>query len=142
MGGARQLTVTLSPRELGTVAIQVSRQPSGAASITLLVERPDTLALLRREAPALQSALDRAGTPVLDRHVTMALASNPAASQTLQGGGSGNPAGGDRAPWQRAGTPRGEAGRPADAVPAPAVQPSAVHHVRGGPARAGIDITA
>ncbi len=93
------------------------RQPSGAASVSLSVERPATLALLRGDAPALQSALDRAGVPVADRHLSMTLAADPAPSATsaaatslaFAGGGSGAGGFGEgRAPPSRPDGPQGD----------------------------------
>jgi flagellar hook-length control protein FliK len=131
VGPAQHVTVTLSPRELGIVEIHVARQDGGPATVALAVERPETLSLLRRDAPALQSALDRAGLPVAPQHVTMVLAAPDTAA--LGTGAQGD----SRAPPQRPEPPRAAAGPAADTsqedspsrAPAPTV-------------RAGIDITA
>ena len=88
-GNGRRLTVSLSPRELGTVEISVARQEGGAATVTLSVERPETLALLRRDSAALQSALDQAGLSVPSHHLTMALAASTPATPTATPGGGG-----------------------------------------------------
>jgi len=88
---AKGVTVSLSPRELGTVEINISRQETGGPAVTLAVERPETLELLRRDAPALQAALDRAGFVVDQRHMTMTLAANASvttASTASTGGGT------------------------------------------------------
>jgi hypothetical protein len=98
--------------------------------VALSVERPETLALLRRDAPALQSALDRAGVPVAPQHVTMTLATPEA--PTLGTGAQGDP----RAPPQRTEPQRAAAALPAD--PTPPELPERV----AAPTRAGIDITA
>ncbi len=129
-GSVQQVTITLAPRELGTVEIHVARQGAGPATVALSVERPETLALLRRDAPTLQSALDRAGVPVAPQHVTMTLATPDV--PTLGTGTQGDP----RAPSHRPEPPRPVA--PQAAAPAVAEPPIEVP----AQARAGIDITA
>jgi len=146
-GTAQHVVVTLSPRELGTVEIHVAREGAGPATVALAVERPETLSLLRRDAPALQSALDRAGLPVAQQHITMVLAAPDSAALGTgtqggtHGGTHGSPQGGTqgdpRAPPQRPEPPRPAAGPAAEAAPE--------DPPRRAPAptlRAGIDITA
>jgi hypothetical protein len=72
--GNQQLTVRLDPPELGRVHIAIAQPRTGAAAVTLTVERPDTLLLVLRDAPALHRALDRAGVPAEARTVAFELA--------------------------------------------------------------------
>ena len=72
--GRTQLDLSLQPAELGHVAIRIARGADGAASVTIHVERPETLTLLHRDAPQLQAALDRAGVASDGRSVTVTLA--------------------------------------------------------------------
>jgi len=151
LGNGRSLTVSLSPRELGKVEISVSRQDSGPAAVTLAVERPETLALLRRDTPALQSALDQAGLSVAPHHLTMTLASNAptaAPATTLPGGtadaglgaGAGSFGGQGRSQPQRP-DGQGAGGMAAPSSDAPLLASTQTLATARG-SRGGIDITA
>ena len=72
--GDQQLTVRLDPPELGHVSVAISQPRGGGTSVTLTVERPDTLLMVLRDAPALHRALDRAGIASDGRTVTFELA--------------------------------------------------------------------
>ena len=61
--GAQSMMLRLTPSELGTVQIQISRDRDGAASVSVLVERPETLRLLLHDQAQLQHALTQAGLP-------------------------------------------------------------------------------
>jgi Meckel syndrome type 1 protein len=61
-GRAPRLTVALEPEALGRVEIRVERGAEGeAASVQILAERPETLALLQRDARELDRTLAQAG---------------------------------------------------------------------------------
>jgi flagellar hook-length control protein FliK len=60
-GGPGRLTVAIRPAELGTLQIIAEKTGDGTASIAVLAERPETLQLLVRDAPALETALRGAG---------------------------------------------------------------------------------
>jgi hypothetical protein len=115
--GRTQLDLSLHPAELGHVAIRIARAADGAASVTIHVERPATLALLHRETPQLQAALDRAGVASEGRSVALSLiAREPAMLSGQAGAGAPSP---DAASWAfgeqgRApdGQPRGRPARP------------------------------
>ena len=66
-----QVTISLSPRELGQVDISIQRHTSGAATVTIAVERAATLELLRHDKAELHAALDRAGLSVAPDAVTL-----------------------------------------------------------------------
>lgn len=89
--GQTRLDLTLNPQALGHVAIRIDRAANGSAAVQILVERPETLAALHRDAPQLQAALDRAGLPATGCRVTLALA--PEASRAAPAPGSAPDAG-------------------------------------------------
>lgn len=60
-GGPGRLTVAIRPAELGTLQIVTERMEDGSARIAVLAERPETLQLLVRDAPTLETALRAAG---------------------------------------------------------------------------------
>ncbi len=61
-GSGSSLTVRLSPGELGQVEVRIERPADGsAAQVKVVAERPETLALLQRDAPELGRALQQAG---------------------------------------------------------------------------------
>jgi flagellar hook-length control protein FliK len=59
--GSNQFDIRLDPPELGRIDVQLNVDSSGNVSSRLVVERPDTLNLLVRDAPQLQRALQDAG---------------------------------------------------------------------------------
>jgi hypothetical protein len=87
-GGAGPLTIRLEPAELGALQIKIERGTAGAATVTVAVERPETLHLLQGDLAHLHQALDRAGVPTEQRSLTLALAPPPPS------GGTGGSAGG------------------------------------------------
>ncbi|MCZ8147248.1 MAG: flagellar hook-length control protein FliK [Roseomonas sp.] len=60
-GGPGRLTVAIRPAELGHLQIITDRTEDGTARIAVLAERPETLQLLLRDAPTLESALRASG---------------------------------------------------------------------------------
>lgn len=71
--GTQRLTIRLDPVELGQLEIRIERTDD-ATRVNVLVERPETLELLRRDQPALERALDQAGMPADQRDVVLQLA--------------------------------------------------------------------
>lgn len=59
--GAREFTIHLHPAELGKVDIKMEINDKGEVKAHLRVERPETLALLQRDASALNRSLEQAG---------------------------------------------------------------------------------
>lgn len=59
--GEQQVVIRLDPQELGKIQITVERTGEGSARVSLMVERPETLALFQRDQPQLYKALERAG---------------------------------------------------------------------------------
>lgn len=91
--GASHVTVRLDPAELGQVHVQITRAQDGAASVSVSVERPETLRSLQGDLSHLHQALDRAGVSE-QRSVSLHLAP-PELGLAANGGGgqSGSQAG-------------------------------------------------
>jgi flagellar hook-length control protein FliK len=124
------VTIHLQPAELGAVQVRIERAHDGTATVTVQVEKSETLHSLQQDMPRLHQALDRAGLPTEARQVTLHLA---AASGSDTQTGLGN--GGD-------GQRQGPAARqPQRAAPAP---PSETADDETAPVwrAAGINITA
>jgi hypothetical protein len=74
---APQLLLRLDPAELGRIEIRIRRGTSaGATAVQVLVERPETLALLRHDAPELERALRAAGLSAANRSLSFGLAAD------------------------------------------------------------------
>jgi hypothetical protein len=139
--GTSHVTVRLAPAELGQVEIRISRAQDGTSSVSVAVERPETLATLQNDLGHLHQALDRAGVGD-QRTVSMHLApptdspGNPSldtgAGFTSQGG-SQQGARQDRQPSSSAPSHTGD-------TPAAATAP-ATSRPRGGQ-ETGVNITA
>jgi flagellar hook-length control protein FliK len=59
--GERKFEIRLDPPDLGRIEVQLNVDSSGRATSHLVVDRADTLDLLRRDAPILERALQSAG---------------------------------------------------------------------------------
>jgi flagellar hook-length control protein FliK len=81
--GSRGVTVQLHPDSLGQVRVQIDQTPDGAARVAVMAERPETLHLLRHDAPELLSALDQAGVPSEGRVVSFQV--EPSSATTNDG---------------------------------------------------------
>jgi hypothetical protein len=101
-----RLVVALRPAELGAVEVAVESRAGGPAQVSILAERPETLALLRRDRPALEQALQAAGVEARPDTLSLGLADTPSRGSDGRDHQS--------APWQPA-TSRG--GAPAAAAP-------------------------
>jgi hypothetical protein len=119
--GQTQLTLRLTPPELGQLRIDLHRVPGAPTVVEIRVEKPETLGLLVHSQPQLHQALDQAGVPAAGRSLSF----------SLDGGSGRQPPGGGR-------------GTPARATPLPEeVEPGAAAITFRPPARAaGLDITA
>ncbi|MCK8783045.1 flagellar hook-length control protein FliK [Roseomonas sp. NAR14] len=61
-GSSPRLTLSLAPAELGRVEISIHRAADGSSvAVHVSAERPETLALLQRDAPELDRTLQQAG---------------------------------------------------------------------------------
>jgi Meckel syndrome type 1 protein len=85
--GASHMSLQLRPDALGSVHIQIDRAPDTPTQIRIVAERPETLALLQRDAPQLQRALAQAGLAHEAMTLTLHAAPAVAAVPTFQDGG-------------------------------------------------------
>ena len=60
-GANGTVTIHLQPADLGTVQVRIEHAQNGAATVTVQVEKPETLHTLQLDLPHLHQALDRAG---------------------------------------------------------------------------------
>ena len=153
--GSRTLILQLDPAELGLVHIRLDRPEQGPASVSLTVQRPETLALLVHDQAQLHRALDQAGVPADGRTITFHLArSEPVAaagsvstatpdfghSPGAQAGGSGQGRG--TAPNDGSGAQGGHARRDPASDGSGASTVDDNNNIVPAWARAGVDITA
>jgi flagellar hook-length control protein FliK len=93
-GGQGQVTIHLNPGELGTVEVKIARAPDGTATVTVQVEKAETLQTMQLDIAHLHQALDRAGVPAEQREVTMhlvpAAATSSFSADAGTSGGSNN----------------------------------------------------
>jgi hypothetical protein len=59
--GNSRFEIRLDPAELGRIDVRIDVDRHGQLTSHLMVEKPETLAMLRQDAPQLQRALDNAG---------------------------------------------------------------------------------
>jgi chemotaxis protein MotD len=78
--GSHQISLHLTPETLGRVSIAIDQPKNGPVSVILSAERPETLALLKRDEVQLGQTLDRAGVPSDNRVVSFHLAPTPTTS--------------------------------------------------------------
>jgi len=60
-GGNNRFEIRLDPPELGRIDVRLDVDPQGQVTSRLVVEKTETLDMLRREAPQLERALEQAG---------------------------------------------------------------------------------
>ena len=61
IAGKSHFEIRLDPAELGRIDVRIDVDHNGQVTSHLTVERPETLSMLRQDAPQLQRALDDAG---------------------------------------------------------------------------------
>ncbi len=103
--GASSLTVSLHPRDLGEVQVQMVRTQDGGTSLTVTADRAQTLEQLAHNVHHLHEALDAANIPTDQRTLTFALSSSTDGSGTAgrgasQGGGTGQNTPQRQAAWE------------------------------------------
>ncbi len=59
--GINRFDIRLDPAEMGRIDVRMDVKKDGSVTTHMVVERPETLELLRRDATALQQALNNAG---------------------------------------------------------------------------------
>jgi hypothetical protein len=94
--GTQRVTIRLRPVELGQVEIRIQHEANARTQVHVLVERPETLALLRRDQAALEQALDQAGITAESRAVLLEL--TPADTRPVQAATAASPGGAPPSP--------------------------------------------
>ena len=142
--GGGHIALHLRPPALGDLQITIERTPNAPTQVRIAAERPETLALLQRDTPHLQRALDQAGVArdsmTVTFHaaptVTAVSAAQDAGQMSRQFLGTGQPHQGfaDGRP-RHAPTPNGDANGPDTPIATDPANPRRS-------IRSGIDITA
>ena len=78
--GSSQMALSLHPKDLGDVHIQLARGADGAVRVVVAATEPATLRSLMNDQAHLHAALDAAAVPSAERHVSFELAPAAAAS--------------------------------------------------------------
>jgi flagellar hook-length control protein FliK len=86
--GKSNFEIRLDPADLGRIDVRISVDSSGQMTSHLMVEKPETLSLLRQDAPQLQQALNDAGFKTGDSGLQFSLR-----DQSSSGQNSGNDTG-------------------------------------------------
>ena len=74
LAGTNTFEIRLDPKELGRIEVNLAiDKDTGAVQATLVVDRPETLALLQRDAGSLQQALSQAGLDAPDGSISLSL---------------------------------------------------------------------
>lgn len=71
--GSNRFEIRLDPPELGRIDVHLDVDKHGEVTSRLVVDRPETLDLLRRDAPQLQQALQDAGLKTSDNGLQFSL---------------------------------------------------------------------
>lgn len=71
--GSSRLAVSLQPKDLGSVQIQVERSADGAVRVVVAADEPATLRSLMTSQAHLHAALDAASVPATNRHLSFEL---------------------------------------------------------------------
>ena len=96
--GVERMTVSLRPASLGAVDVQIDSADDGSIRTTFLVQRPETLDLLQRDARLLERALSDAGLNVSRDSLSFSLSDQQgrhAGFEADGGTGQGDGAGGE-----------------------------------------------
>jgi flagellar hook-length control protein FliK len=71
--GVRHFDIRLDPPELGRVQVHLTVDDSGKAEASLVIDKPQTLELLQRDAPNLNRALTDAGLDLSNNGLNFSL---------------------------------------------------------------------
>ena len=94
--GSSRMALSLHPKDLGDVHIQLVRDADGAVRVVVAATEPATLRSLIADQAHLHVALDAAAVPTVNRHVSFELATGAAAPDAGAGGQSNGPGSGER----------------------------------------------
>ena len=75
--GNNQFQIRLDPAELGRIDVRLHMDDKGAVHARLAVERPETLAMMQRDAHTLERALNQAGLESSRTNLEFSLKQNP-----------------------------------------------------------------
>ena len=89
LSGAKQFEIRLDPPELGRVDVRLSIDAAGKAVAHMATDQPQTLDLLRKDAPALTQALRDAGLDVSQNGLNFSLRGQDRQSGDDQSGTQG-----------------------------------------------------
>lgn len=76
LDGAKEITVELTPKELGALNIRISVDDQSAIQVSITTEKPHTLALLQHDAAYIRHSLEQAGYSTQDNSLQFSLQSN------------------------------------------------------------------
>ena len=79
--GKSRFEIRLDPAELGRIDVRIDVDRHGQLTSHLTVEKPETLAMLRQDAPQLQRALDNAGFKTGDSGLQFSLRDQSSSGQ-------------------------------------------------------------
>ena len=88
--GKSRFDIRLDPAELGRIDVRLDVDRDGNVTSHLTVEKPETLAMLRQDAPQLQRALEQAGMKTSDGGLQFSLRDQSQGQQN-NGDNSGRP---------------------------------------------------
>lgn len=81
LGGVSSFAIRLDPADLGRIDVRLDVDNKGQVTSHLTVEKPETLAMLRQDAPQLQRALNDAGLKTADNALQFSLGDQTSAHQ-------------------------------------------------------------
>jgi flagellar hook-length control protein FliK len=87
--GKSRFEIRLDPADLGRIDVRIDVDSNGQVTSHLTVERPETLSMLRQDAPQLQRALDNAGLQTGNSGLQFSLRDQ--SSQSQNDGSQSNP---------------------------------------------------
>jgi flagellar hook-length control protein FliK len=90
--GKSRFDISLDPAELGRIDVRINVDRAGNVTSHLTVEKPETLQMLRQDAPQLQRALDDAGLKTGSNGLSFSLRDQNSSGQNS---GQGNDNGGN-----------------------------------------------
>jgi flagellar hook-length control protein FliK len=88
--GKSSFEIRLDPAELGRIDVRIDIDSNGQVTSHLTVEKPETLSMLRQDAPQLQRALDDAGLKTGNNGLQFSLRDQSSSGQNSGGDTSRN----------------------------------------------------
>jgi flagellar hook-length control protein FliK len=84
--GNTHFEIRLDPADLGRIDVRIDIDRNGHVTSHLMVEKPETLSMLRQDAPQLQRALDDAGFRTADSGLQFSLRDQNSSGQNNDSG--------------------------------------------------------